>query len=61
VLQGPIANRQHAGCKDLADRMQAEAVKLVAAARAGNADALKTAFGLTAGARKPCHDSCRAQ
>jgi cytochrome c556 len=36
--------------------MQAAMVKLVAAARSGNADQLKSAFGPTGKTCKACHD-----
>lgn len=52
---------EQARFKELAEKMQAETVKLVAAAKAGNADALKAAFGPIAGSCKSCHDSFRAQ
>lgn len=42
-----------------AKAMQAETVKLVAAARANNLDTLKAAFGSTAKTCKSCHDSFR--
>ena len=47
--------------KEAADKMTAETTKLVAAAKAGNADALKAAFGPTAGSCKACHDTFRSQ
>lgn len=45
--------------KEAADKMQAEMTKLAAAAKTGNADALKTAFGNTAPTCKGCHDNFR--
>lgn len=45
--------------KEAADKMQAEMVKLSAAAKAGNVDALKTAFGPAAATCKGCHDNFR--
>ena len=45
--------------KDAADKMQAEIVKLNAAAKAGNIDALKAAFGPAAASCKACHDAFR--
>jgi cytochrome c556 len=47
--------------KELNEKLQAETGKLAAAAKAGNLDTLKTAFGATAGACKSCHDTFRAQ
>jgi cytochrome c556 len=38
------------------DKLGAETVKLAAAAKTGNLDTLKAAFGATAGACKACHD-----
>lgn len=45
--------------KDAADKMQAEIVKLNTAAKAGNIDALKVAFGPAAASCKACHDAFR--
>jgi cytochrome c556 len=50
---------ENAKFKDLAGKMQAEAVKLAAAARQGDVASLKAAFGATAGSCKTCHDSFR--
>lgn len=47
--------------KEAADKMQAEMVKLSAAAKAGNVDALKTAFGPAAATCKGCHDNFRKE
>ena len=47
--------------KDLSDKLQAETAKLSAAAKTGNLDALKTAFGATAGSCKACHDAYQAK
>ena len=44
---------------DLAKKMQGEVVKLAAAARTNNLDALKGAFTNAAGACKACHDDFR--
>ncbi len=52
---------EQAKFKDLADKMTAETAKLAAAAKTGNIDALKAAFGPTAGSCKACHDAYRAQ
>jgi cytochrome c556 len=45
--------------KESADKMQAEMTKLAAAAKVGNVDALKTAFGPAASTCKGCHDNFR--
>lgn len=45
--------------KEAADKMQAEMVKLNTAAKAGNVDALKAAFGTAAPTCKACHDTFR--
>lgn len=45
--------------KEAADKMQAEMTKLAAAAKVGNVDALKTAFGPAASTCKGCHDNFR--
>ena len=42
-------------------KMQDEMAKLVAAAKTGNADQVKTAFGAAGGACKGCHDNFRNQ
>ncbi len=47
--------------KDLSDKLVAETTKLSAAAKTGNIDNLKTAFGATAAACKACHDAYRNQ
>ena len=45
--------------KEAADKMQAELAKVAVAAKAGNVDALKTAFGPAAATCKGCHDNFR--
>ena len=50
---------QPAKAKEYADKLIAESAKLAAAAKTGNADALKVAFGATAGTCKACHDDFR--
>ena len=45
--------------KEAADKMQAEVGKLNVAAKAGNVDALKAAFGPAAASCKACHDYFR--
>jgi cytochrome c556 len=45
--------------KEASDKMQADVAKLTVAAKAGNLDALKAAFGPAAASCKACHDSFR--
>ena len=45
--------------KEVSEKMQAEIVKLNAAAKMGNVDALKAAFGPAAASCKACHDNFR--
>lgn len=52
---------EQAKFRDLADKMTGETTKLAAAAKTGNLDAIKAAFGATAGSCKACHDAYRAQ
>jgi cytochrome c556 len=47
--------------KEHSDKLVADTAKLAAAAKTGNLDNLKTAFGATAGSCKACHDAFRAQ
>ncbi|MFO1246377.1 MAG: cytochrome c [Ramlibacter sp.] len=47
--------------KEAGDKLIAESTKLAAAAKTGNLDNLKTAFGATAGTCKACHDAFRTQ
>ena len=51
--------KEAAKFKDAADKNQAEIAKLVAAAKTGNLDNLKTAFGSAAPTCKACHDNFR--
>jgi cytochrome c556 len=51
--------KEGAKYKEAADKMQAEIVKLNTAAKAGNIDALKAAFGPAAASCKACHDNFR--
>ncbi|MBY4596528.1 cytochrome c [Ottowia caeni] len=51
--------KEQAKFKDLGDKMQAETVKLAAAAKTGNLDNLKAAFGPAAQSCKACHDDFR--
>ena len=52
----PEVWKQNAKFKEAADKLQAESVKLLAAAKTGKEDAFKTAFAATAGTCKSCHD-----
>jgi cytochrome c556 len=47
--------------KEAGDKMQAELSKLAVAVKAGNVDALKTAFGPAAATCKACHDNFRKE
>lgn len=47
--------------KEHQDKLQAEAPKLLAAAKTNNLDNLKTAFSAAAGACKGCHDAYRKE
>ena len=51
--------KEQAKFKDLADKMQAETTKLAAAAKTGDVDKLKAAFGPAAASCKACHDDFR--
>lgn len=59
----PKANvwSERAKFDEAAKKMQDEVVKLAAAAKANNLDALKAAFGSAAGSCKSCHDNFRVQ
>lgn len=52
---------EQAKFKEHADKMQTETVKLAAAAKTGDLDKIKTAFGNTAQTCKACHDNYRAK
>ncbi|MFN7856676.1 MAG: c-type cytochrome [Acidovorax sp.] len=52
---------EQAKYKEHSDKLEAESVKLAAAAKTGNLDNLKTAFGAAAGTCKACHDNFRAK
>ena len=52
----PAIWKEEAKFKQLASDMQAEAVKLAAAAKTGNLDTLRTQFRATAKACDACHD-----
>jgi len=51
--------KESAKFKEAADKSQAEIAKLVAAAKTGNLDNLKAAFGSAAPTCKACHDNFR--
>ena len=52
---------EQAKFQEHADKFQAEAAKLAAAAKTGRLDNLKTAFGPAANSCKACHDAYRAR
>jgi len=52
---------EQAKFKELNDKLVAETTKLAAAAKTGNADTLKAAFGSTGAACKACHDNYQAK
>ena len=52
---------EQAKFKEHADKLEAESVKLAAAAKTGNLDNLKVAFGAAASTCKACHDNFRAK
>ncbi len=52
---------EQAKFKEYSEKMVAETSKLSAAAKAGNLDTLKTAFGATAATCKTCHDAYQAK
>jgi cytochrome c556 len=53
----PEAYKEAAKFKELADKMQAEVVKLSAAGKTGNLDQIKAAFGGVGASCKACHDA----
>jgi cytochrome c556 len=57
----PAIWTEQAKFKEHSDKLEAETVKLAAAAKTGNLDNLKAAFGATAGTCKACHDSFRGK
>jgi cytochrome c556 len=57
----PAVWAEQAKYKEHSDKLQAEATKLAAAAKTGNLDSVKTAFGATAGTCKACHDNFRSK
>jgi cytochrome c556 len=52
--------KEQAKFKDLSDKMQAEMLKVQAAAKTGNLDAIKAAFGPAGASCKACHDVYQA-
>jgi cytochrome c556 len=52
---------EQAKFKEHSEKLEADTVKLAAAAKTGSLDNLKTAFGATAGSCKACHDNYRAK
>ncbi|MGD9774789.1 c-type cytochrome [Diaphorobacter sp.] len=57
----PEAWTEQAKFNEHADKFKAEAVKLAAAAKTGNLDNLKAAFGPAASSCKACHDAYRSR
>jgi cytochrome c556 len=53
--------KEGAKFKEASEKMQAEVVKLDAAAKTGNLDTIKAAFGAAGGSCKNCHDSFQAK
>ena len=51
--------KEQAKFKEHGDKLEAEAIKLAAAAKTGSLEQLKSAFGATAGSCKACHDAFR--
>ena len=57
----PEVWKEAAKFKAAGEKMQAEVVKLDAAAKGGNLDAIKAAVGAVGGSCKACHDDFRAE
>jgi cytochrome c556 len=57
----PVIWTKAADFKKAGDNMQAEMVKLAAAANAGDAEGFKKQFGVVGGTCKACHDDFRAK
>ncbi len=53
--------KEGAKFKEASDKMVAEVAKLEAAAKTGNLDNIKAAFGAAGGSCKACHDSFQAK
>jgi len=52
---------EQAKFREASEKAMTETAKLAAAAKTGNLDAMKAAFGATAGSCKACHDAYRGQ
>lgn len=57
----PAIWTEQAKFKEGADKLQAETARLNAAAKTGNLDAIKTAFGAVGQSCKACHDAYRKE
>ena len=57
----PAVWTEQAKFKDLSEKMQAEAVKLQAAAKTGDIEVIKTAYRATTNSCKSCHDNFTSQ
>ena len=57
----PESWSEQAKFREASEKAMAETAKLAAAAKTGNLDAMKAAFGATAGSCKACHDAYRGQ
>jgi cytochrome c556 len=57
----PAIWSEQASFKQAADKMQSEVSKLAAAAKTGNLDSVKLAFGSAAQSCKACHDNYRKE
>lgn len=55
----PVIWTEQAKFKENSDRLQTATAQLSAAAKTGNLDSVKTAFGATAQSCKACHDAFR--
>jgi cytochrome c556 len=53
--------KEQAKFKDASEKLVAETAKLEAAAKTGNLDTIKTAFGAVGGSCKACHDAFRTE
>jgi cytochrome c556 len=53
--------KEGAKFKESYEKLMADTIKLEAAAKTGNLDSIKTAFGATGGSCKNCHDSFQAK
>ncbi|MBC7610552.1 MAG: cytochrome c [Polaromonas sp.] len=52
---------EQAKFKEYSEKLVAESTKLAAAAKTGNLDTIKAAFGATGGSCKTCHDAFQAK